>query len=821
MKEIHLIANAHLDPVWQWRWQEGCGEVLMTFRSALDRLDEYGGLIFTCSSAAYYSWVEELDPSMFEEIRRRINEGRWVIVNGWWVQPDCNMPSGESFARHSLYSQNYYQEKFGRICRTGYNIDSFGHAGSLPQILKQGGMNSYLYMRPGSGSEPDIPDNAFVWEGTDGSRVLAFHLAAEYGLNGSDVISTELKKTSDYVDRENTGAMFLFGVGKHGGGPTRGDIEHLLLLMKSDNRLVFSDPDTYFSRLADVGSKLPHYKGELQHHARGCYSTTSVAKELNRKGENALVSAEKWDTAASIALGSKPANAQLGQAWKDLLFCQFHDSLCGCSIEEVFEDSREFIGSSLSTAHKIENSAHIRLISRIDTYVEGISAPVDLADYPREFRNHSCPYGVERPIVVFNPHPFEVSYPVQTYHPALSVRTSSGEYVPFQNVAGPSSTDIINEDTVFLAKLPPLGYETFWLNAGWNGPTDGQAEKFPTKLSAGPLFLENEYIRAEFDPETGLISSLVLKENGCEILSGNGGRPIVIDDSDSGSWGGSCSRYDRELGKMEFVDLRIRESGPFRGIIRARFRFGLSTLRIDYKICDGQKFIEMDCKAVWQENATMLKVSFPLAYKADHNTAEMPFSAQTRISDGGEEPMHRWVNAGRLSVANNCKYAYDCDGKELRITVIRNNRYAYGCPTAGRIEDDYEHTDEGLRKFRLQLIPHAETEATSDTIKYAALLNEPPVAAISGYHRGDLPRTKSFASVHSDTRSVVLSAFKKSEKDPEKLVMRLYETLGLESRAQIEADGYPGKHSLHFKPFEIKNIILEKNGKISETDFLE
>lgn len=146
--KVHLIGNAHLDPIWLWRWQEGCGEVLQTFRSALDRLNEYPDFVFTCSSAAYYKWVEEIDPDMFEEIRERVKEGRWVPVNGWWVQPDCNMPSAESFARQALYSQLYYNEKFGRICKTAYNVDSFGHSGMLPQIIKNGGMTAYVMMRP-------------------------------------------------------------------------------------------------------------------------------------------------------------------------------------------------------------------------------------------------------------------------------------------------------------------------------------------------------------------------------------------------------------------------------------------------------------------------------------------------------------------------------------------------------------------------------------------------------------------------------------------------------------------------------------------------
>ena len=150
MRVLHMVGNAHLDPVWLWRWQEGFAEIKATFRSALDRMKEFDDFVFTCSSAAYYAWVEENEPRMFEEIRARVKEGRWVIVGGFWIQPDCNIPSGESFVRHGLYSQRYFLERFGQMAKVGYNPDSFGHAGSLPQILRGCGMSDYVFMRPGA-----------------------------------------------------------------------------------------------------------------------------------------------------------------------------------------------------------------------------------------------------------------------------------------------------------------------------------------------------------------------------------------------------------------------------------------------------------------------------------------------------------------------------------------------------------------------------------------------------------------------------------------------------------------------------------------------
>ena len=177
---IHMIGNAHIDPVWLWDWREGYQEVRATFRSALDRLKENNQFVFTCACADYYRFVEENHPDMFDEIRERVREGRWVIVGGMWIQPDCNMPSGEAVARQLLYSQRYFTEKFGRAAVTGYNVDSFGHGATLPALLSAAGMKNYVFMRPGAHENGDIPAPLFIWQAPDGSAVTAFRIPDAY-----------------------------------------------------------------------------------------------------------------------------------------------------------------------------------------------------------------------------------------------------------------------------------------------------------------------------------------------------------------------------------------------------------------------------------------------------------------------------------------------------------------------------------------------------------------------------------------------------------------------------------------------------------------
>ncbi|MDD6263214.1 MAG: glycoside hydrolase family 38 C-terminal domain-containing protein [Clostridiales bacterium] len=827
--KIHLIGNAHLDPIWQWRWQEGCGEALMTFRSALDRLNEYPGFVFSCSSASYYRWVEEIDPEMFVEIRKRVQEGRWIPVNGWWVQPDCNIPSGESFARHALYSQLYYYEKFGRICRTGYNVDSFGHNQMLPQLLNLGGMNAYVFMRPGMHENSEIPESVFLWESPDGTVVPAYRIPRSYAIRGSDSLDRSVEELRNTASEKDHSVMLFYGVGNHGGGPTRGDIEHLRDLMSREfgKDLVFSDPDSFFADIRAQKPALPVWKNELQHHASGCYSVTSIVKALNRTAENALYSAEKWNTVSSLLKDDRKLTRELGEAWKDVLFNQFHDILDGCSIMEAYEDVRETDGHALTIARRAENNAHLRIISDIDTWVDGISEPVDGKDLPASFRNQSCPPGFERPIVVFNPHGFDAEIPVSTYHPSASVRDSEGNLLPFQNIRASSYTRHTNTDTYFVAKIPAMGYETFWLKPTWNNYADDGSGHVATELKCDGLKMENERISVEIDRLSGCILSIADKTDGVNILSGLGARPVVIDDIKNDTWAHNVFKFHDIKGYMQLQELRVVESGPVRGLIRAKYRWNDSYLTVNYSLTAGMPTLDVSCKVIWQEPHTLLKFSFPVAGEEEINTAEIPFGFIKRPCNGEEEPMQRWTDISftldglrrGLALINDSKYSYDCCGKDLRLTALRSTIYADHC--AVRLDDDFNFTDEGLQRFKFSVYPHFGEAENSDVVRLSALMNEPPVPVPCGYHRGSEPRKKSFLSIESENDNVALSSFKYSEDGSGALIVRAYETKGQKARAYVRIPCAKTEFWAEFTPQQTKTWRIEPDGRVYIVDFLE
>lgn len=818
--KVHLIGNAHLDPVWLWRWQEGCGEVLQTFRSALDRLSEYDDFIFTCSSAAYYNWVKEINPGMFDEITVRVKEGRWVPVNGWWVQPDCNIPSAESFARQALYSQLFYYENFGTVCRTGYNVDSFGHNGNLPQLLRLGGMDCYVMMRPGMHENPDIPQHAFLWEGADGSRVLTFRIPETYAESGKSGLDRSLDMFEKAATEKNYGMMMFYGVGNHGGGPTRGDIEYLISNMRREgfHELEFSSPDGYFQSLCADMPDLPVWKNDLQHHASGCYSSTSLVKQLNRHAENLIEGAEMLTTAASLTAGMGNKTERFAEAWKEICFNQFHDILCGCSIMEAYEDVKNAFGHAENIASKLCNEACLRISDRIDTWINGVSDPV-LCNVVRNHDGGRFP----RPIVVFNPLSFEINVPIRTYHPSDEVTDSKGDPVVFQNVRSSRSNDS-HLDTVFMAKVPAFGYSVYHLK-----PYEGDEAECESDVKAeeNTLTIENEFIRAGFSKETGFIVSLVDKSSGYDYAENSAlAVPTVIDDHVADTWAHNIFKFPDVKGIMELKSIELVEEGPARALVRTRHGFGSSLLTQDFILGSHQKTLRVKCKAFWGEQFTMLKTSFPVSGSDLINTAEIPGAFIKRPCNGDEEPQQRWTDITYtapdgirrgLSLINDSKYSYDCPENKLQLTLLRNVIFAdHYSP---RPAADFNFTDEGMQRFEYGIYVHTGEAEKSDVVKEAAQFNIRPIAVPTSFHRGSEPQIKSFMTIGAD--NIIATALKFAEDGSGEAILRCYETKGIETDTFITCDMLNMSVRVSFAPNEIKTFRIEDGGIVSEVNFLE
>ncbi len=814
--KIHVVSNAHLDPIWLWRWQEGCGEVLQTFRSAVDRLKEYKGMIFTCSSASYYKWVEELDPELFAEIKKLVKKGRWVPVNGWWVQPDCNMPSAESFARQALYSQLYYYEKFGEICKTGYNVDSFGHNAMMPQLLVNGGMRCYVMMRPGMYENTEMPENLFWWDSKDGSRVLTYRIPYSYAVNGKEDIDRELTVLRERVQNTGHGMMMFFGVGNHGGGPTKGDLDYLSELKKDGyEELEFSSPDEYFSEMCADKLDLPVWNDEMQHHASGCYSATSMVKQLNRKAEYWLANAEKWNTVSAKISNLPQATEEFGNAWKEVCFNQFHDILCGCSIMEAYDDVRDSMGYAMKIAANEENKAMLKIAEMVDTWIDGVTDAQSL-----NVRHHCRNLKFPRPVIVFNPHSFEVETPVRTYHPSRKVEDSEGNDVVFQNVRSSRSNDS-HKDTLFVAKVPALGYATYWL---WHEDSEfcEDLTQLKSDVCADALTMENKYLKVTFDGETGGIKSLITKIDGAEYVGGEFCIPTVVDNTEPDTWAHNIFKFDKEISKMPLKSIELVEFGAARAVMRVKHIYNGSYLTQDFILATESKLLRVKCRILWQEPLTILKMPVTIDGENPISTYEIPAGFIKRPCNGEEEPALTWgdlttAEGKGIAIISDAKYSYDCRGNTLRLTMLRNSIFADHY--SHRPAADFSYCDEGIHRFEYAVYPHLGEAENSGVQKLSAIINSKPVTVPVSYHKGILPQNKSFISVNKS--NIRLDAFKFCEDGSGDIIMRFCETEGKPVKAAIVCDIADAGFYADFKQQEIKTFRINSDGYVTETNFLE
>ncbi len=774
-KKIYFIGNAHLDPVWMWRWQEGSAEAKATIRSALDRMNEYEDFKFVCSSSSVYQWIEEFDPGMYEEIKARVSEGRFIIIGGWYVQPDCNLPSGESFARHSLYGQRYFKEHFGKTAEVGYNVDSFGHNAMLPQILKKSGMNAYIFMRPDK-NEKEMPSELFVWQSPDGSEVTAWRIPGMYTENVKNLEELEnlISANEDACKNPTDSMMFFYGVGNHGGGPTKTNINTVLEYGKAhpDRDVIFSDASDFFRHIKAWKCEFPVHKDDLQHHASGCYSAVSSIKNGIRRAECAMYSSEVFAFLANSVLKKAYDTKEFEKAWNNILFCHFHDIMGGCAIKASYTDAGYMLGESMSFAARTENNA-----------LQSLSWAIDTSDAEKGY-----------PIIVFNPHGFDAEQIITVNKQVTGITDGKGDPVTVQHVHSETFSCYARSDTAFVAKVPALGYATYFINE-----QSPEVKHDTGRLSIDDRSMENEYLRLEFDSHTGYLTSVYDKASGKELLDGFGAVPVVIDEYEHDTWSHAMNYFDKEIGKFSDADLTVTERGPLRATMKVVNRYGGSTLTQYFTLRAGGTSVDVRAHVDWQEKHKMLKLAYSTTLNSDAYY-EIPFGVISRPANGEEEPGHSWIAMRKddtgLAILNNNKYSFSVKENVMNLTVVRSPLFA----DHGRGRDgECEFTDIGRHDFSYSLLP-IHGEGWSEVIKAARLLNLPMSHILENNHKGSLK--EGFRGFECDKKNVVLSALKKSE-DGCGVVIRCYETDGVATRAKLSGDLLPSELNADFGAYSV------------------
>jgi alpha-mannosidase len=797
-----MIGHAHIDPVWLWPSSEGISVVHSTFRSALDRMKETPEFTFISSSAQFYEWVAENDPGMLEEIRKRVDEGRWNIVGGWWVEPDVNIPCGEALIRQGLYGQLTLQRLLGHRAKVACNPDSFGHTQTLPQIIKKQGMENYIFMRPGP-NEKSLPADLFWWEGNDGTKVLTYRIQISYNDTGS--VRNRIERILTQASNQPMKSfMYYYGAGDHGGGATKENIRSIEELRneKGAPAILYSTPEKYFEEIrADRNLKLPVVKDDLQHHAVGCYTAESAIKKGNRYAEAALITAEKITSVGSKAWDCSNPFKELTSAWKRILFLQFHDSLAGTSLYEHSSTAQEGYGFVLDTAHHAINMA-----------LQKLEWQVAAEDPASQY------------LLVFNVHGWEVNGIIEyDFNWAGNIKSSkvedeNGNPLPHQWTAGSTETGS-RKKLIVRISIPPFGYRQLRL-------LESDSAISYKEASAKDNILENEFLRLTI-LKSGAVT-LFDKESGKEVFSGNEGgcRALVIDDP-SDTWSHDIKTFSKVIGAFQNSESKVIETGPLRATVRSVTTYGASTLSLDWSLYSGSRKVEVYVSLDWKEHLKMLKFSFPVDAESPVATYETPYGFIERDTNGNEEPGQRWIDLSGtrdgkiygLTIMNDAKYGYSIPGSDLRISIARSAVYAHHNPRILDPKSEHLWQDQGIQTFRMLLVPHADTWKKNNITRIAEEFIAPPQSIYQGIHKGSKPKTGSFLSV--DNQNIIVSSVKQSESGDE-LIVRCVETTGIECSATFTFWFSERKWSAGFKPGEIKTLkINHKSGEIKEVNLLE
>ncbi len=705
MKKLHLICNSHIDLVWMWDWEEGLGEGISTFRQAEAFTREFD-FIFNHNEAILYEFIEEHAPKLFEAIREQVSAGKWHIMGGWYLQPDCNVPSGEAFVRQIILGRRYFAEKFGVRPTTALNFDSFGHSVGLVQILKKCGFDSYLFCRPMK-EMVELPDKQFLWVGKDGSRVKAARAEDEtiYCSGFGTALTDIRRKASAYS--ENEVGVALWGVGNHGGLPSRKDLNDVAAYMEaSDYPVVHSTPEAFFAEIEPTAE----YHGSLQPCLIGAYTSMQSIKCKHIELENFLFTTEKLCALAQLnGLYQKNAATFLA-AEKALAMLEFHDISAGTCAADGEKSSLRKADAALEALQQEHNKAFFAIASQ----------------YPRAAQG-------EFPIFLFHSQPYDRRTVCETEFlmpKALISDTEQYTVTAYQN-GKPLKTQCLKELSnihydrrkriAYLCDLPAfaparIDFRVEVTPKQFLAPTTGDEIVFSDRLKT-----------LRISRRTGLLESFVF--DGKELLSGGTFEPIVYDDN-ADPWGWYMDRIGQNPVPMrlspckrgpfaERTNVNIIEDGEVLTEVESFFENDASFVRLAYKMYRDLPYLDVCVDVLWNEQEKALKLRLPTACDGAF-FGQIPFGTDTFPKDGTEITAHRFVgmeNGDRaLILYNNCTYGFSAEGRELYATLLRGAAYC-AHPIEDRVLLDANrftpYIEQGRHRFCFRLSCDSRIEAES------------------------------------------------------------------------------------------------------------
>ncbi len=825
---IHLLCNAHLDPVWLWPWEEGAAEAVSTFRVAADFCEEFDGFIFNHNEVILYEWVEQYEPALFARIQKLVRQGKWHIAGGWYLQPDCNMPSGEGMARQAIDGLSWFAEKFGVRPRVAYNFDPFGHSRGIAQILARSGFVGYLHCRPNENDTylHPLPDKNYLWVGPDGSCIASQYMVGYLTHRGQ--ACQRINEMTDQALRDNRPAELVpWGIGNHGGGPSRGDLQEITALIpeRSDATIIHSTPEAFFEDLRKNGPALTRYPHDLQRCFPGCYTSQVRIKQQYRRLENIYFTVERMITQAWAAGRIDYPREKLTEARRCMLLCAFHDILPGSSIQAAEEMGLGILARGIDLCEQLR-----------------MRAVLALAAGQRKARDG------EIPILAMNPQ----------------ARPVTDIFECEMNLPDQDRSGMYYQPTVTLDGQPlpaQCEKEASNINLEWRKRIVVDAELAPSQISRldvtfrkikakprpklcarnGRIRVAGQDLTVDINTRTGLIDSArlgrqqFLAPTACQIVA-------LADDDDS--WGTHQHRYPRRgqalrlvskararqlNGGVDVEPVQIVENGPVRRVIEATFEHDQTTARVRYLLPQNHPWIDLDISLLAAPPRTMCKLRLPLAFQARQARCQSVYDQPARSLDGTEWPAQKWGAAMEdkgaasraIAAVNNGTYAFDCTDGELRLNLLRTPCYSFLPPTrqaAVASGLNQPRSDRGERHFRFRLMLGPANTLLRSVEASAQAFNESPFL-VSFFPSGQRAKTpKPIVEVRSG--HALVTAVKQSI-DGKDIIIRLFEPTGRAGKSTLSILGR-WQRTIRLGKYELMTLRVDpKTGKTRQVDLME
>lgn len=816
---MHMVGQSHIDIAWLWPARETVRKVGRTFSTVCALMDQYPDFRYSQSQPQLYAYAKSEYPQLYARMKSYIAEGRWELVGGMWVEPDLNLPSGESLVRQMLYGQLFYEREFGKRSVIEWLPDTFGYCASLPQLLKQAGIEAFMTTKLGWNDTNKFPYDLFQWVGIDGTAILAYQ---NHGVNEYTHAKEIHEHWESYGHKDqHDELMLLYGHGDGGGGVTHEMVEGVRRAGVMPGLPVprFAAAADFFAGIAARQPGLPEWHGDLYLELhRGTFTTHAQNKKNNRRAEVLYREAELWSRFSAPAAEGCAAQGEelLRKGWELMLLNQFHDIIPGTSIPEVYATSakeyeRIFAWGSEALAASLQG-----LAAAVDTRGEG------------------------KPYLLFNSLGWSREEVVE-----IAGGAELAAWLPYDgpqlldfDLLPPDSCHDRHRMFVRVPAVPAFGWKTLRLRtAAGKSAAETVREPAVSAAASGLLQPPAEIPEVWETPEysirfnaAGEIVGWLDKAAGRELIpQGRKANELQLFDDTPTYWDAwdIDPRYEQQrAGEVRLLSRKVVLHGSAIHILQFRWQLNDSEIEQELIFYPGRRRVDFRTTVHWRERHKLLKVAFPLDIVAAKAACEIPFGTIERPTHRNtsweqaqfEVCAHRFVDLSEhgygVSLLNDCKYGCDIKDSMLRLSLLRAPRW----PDAA--------ADQGEHTFTYSLFPHEGDWRGGHTVREAAALNHPLTGVFSDVHQGLLPAAHSVLGLHSN--HVVLDTVKAAEAGDGGTILRFYESAGGRGRATIEwaeknvsvyevnvledeqkeIEHRDGRFELAFKPYEVKSVKI-------------